>query len=302
MIRHAEGTANAWTPDGFNDFLNYYPATHWDTVPEPLDLNPAFAAVWNQPGSIQTNHDIAIALTPGLFAEWLPGCFRAAYNAFRHAGHRVLKSRVRSNLNVLEQSAVVGAEVSSWLHTNEYFIWCGHSKGGLELLHALETHPNLRARCIAAIVVQPPVGTSPVLQHFSSDKASVGQRLSKRLLGTRFFSRGVSDISADRDPDLERWLSHFRSSVPTINVVSWSVEPTNWIDSWHRTLGKVRPGIAHDGQFLTHEQLLPELPVVALPRLDHAQPVLGGNAFNVARFWQTLVVVATNLAMQAGST
>ena len=302
MIRHVDDPANAWTPDGFSDFLRYYPATQWHTVPEPLDLSPDFAAVWKQTGPVQTNRDIAIALTPGLFAEWLPGCFRAAFKAFRQAGHRVLRSRVRSNRNVLKQSSVIGAELSSWLRTNEGFIWCGHSKGGLELLHALETHPHLRARCIAAIVVQPPVGTSPVLQHFSSDNASVGQRISKRLLGTRFFARGVRDISGDRNPDLSRWLSNFRPSVPTINVASWSIEPTSWIDSWHQTLGRVCPGIAHDGQFLTHEQLLPELPVIALPRLDHAQPVLGGNAFDVARFWQTLVGVAESSALQDLST
>jgi hypothetical protein len=82
--------------------------------------------------------------------------------------------------------------------------------------------------------------------------------------------------------------------VPTLCAASWSIEPTSWIDSWHQILQAACPGIAHDGQFLTSDMVLPRTPLVTLPRIDHAQPVLGGNGFDPARLWTTLIQLATS--------
>lgn len=279
---------------GFDDYLRFYPATPWQAAADAPDLSDAFLRQWHLASDTAARTDIAVVLTPGLFAEWLPGCFRAARDRFTRGGHRVLRTRVKSGRSVFEQADILSKELTQWLRDGESFIWCGHSKGGLELHRALHINEALRARCVGAVTVQPPVGLSHVLAHFSSNRATLSQRLTLQILGTPLLASGVHEISRERDPGLTRWLETFCPGVPAINVVSWSVEPTSWVDSWHRTLSEVRPGIAHDGQFLMHEQRLPATPTIALPRIDHAQPVLGGNGFDAGRFWQTLVQMATN--------
>lgn len=298
MIRHDSNASNAWTPSGFDEILQHYPKTDWPPIAEPLDLSAEFRNAWDAEIPARPDAETAIVLTPGLFAEWLPTCFRAARREFSRAGHRVRISHVRSSRGVFDQTEILISEIRSWLSTNERFIWCGHSKGCFELLRALELDPSLRERCIAAIVVQPPVGISHVLKSLQAEDAAFGQRLTNRVLNTRAFHNGVRDISVSRDPALTNWLTEFRPGVPTVCVVSWSVEPSSWIDSWHRTLSRACPGIAHDGQFLTTDQLLPETPVIMLPRIDHAQPVLGGRGFDPGRFWRTLAGVAVSPALQ----
>ena len=59
---------------------------------------------------------------------------------------------------------------------------------------------------------------------------------------------GVRDISRWRDPDITRWLAEFEPVVPTVCAVSWSIEPTSWVDSYHRTLNGIAPGHAHDAR------------------------------------------------------
>ena len=146
--------------------------------------------------------------------------------------------------------------------------------------------------------MQPPVGISHVLEHLNSSDASTSQKIAARVLASSAFINGVRDISIERDAETSQWLHGFTPSVPTLCAASWSIEPTSWIDSWHQILQEVCPGIAHDGQFLTSDQVLRGTPVVTLPRIDHAQPVLGGNGFDPARFWMTLIGLARSSLLQ----
>ncbi len=298
MIRQAGRAANAWRPEGFAELETYYPRTRWQRVAEHLDLTASFIDLWNTSREPGPERSIAIVLTPGLFAEWLPGCFRGAHSTFRDAGYRVLQSRVRTGVSVFAQAERLAHDVSEWLLDEERFIWCGHSKGGLEILRALECDSSLRRRCIAAIAVQPPVGISHVLEYLKSSEASATQKLASHVLASRIFVEGIRDISVNREYEFSQWLQHFKPSVPTLCAASWSIEPTSWIDSWHQILQKTCPGIAHDGQFMTSDQLLPETAVVTLPRIDHAQPVLGGNGFDPGKFWSTLTQLAMSPLLQ----
>jgi hypothetical protein len=289
MILEHHSSANPWSPSGFENFADRYPATEWTAPPARLDRTTQFAAIWPSADASALPRDLGIVLTPGLFAEWLPSCFRAANRAFTADGHRVLQTRVRTSLGVQAQAHALTDPILAWLRPRERFVWCAHSKGALDALWSLAVSPMLKDRCAAAVVVQPPVGRSWLIDRWLRTPATLGERSMGLLLRGGAFREGVRDISSDRDVRVAQWVAQFSAAVPTLHAVSWSVQPTRWVDSYHRQLGALRPGHAHDGQFYLSDQRLPATPIVGLPALDHAQPVLGGFGFDAARLWRALV-------------
>ena len=297
MISKRLDAANPWSPAGFERFTEWYPATEWSPPPPELDRTREFLALWQGAGTEavaaeRAAADVAVVLTPGLFGEWLPRCFSGAKRAFKGEGRRVLLTSVRTSLGVRAQARRLAAQIDAWLQPAERFIWCGHSKGGIEALWALAEHAPLRARCRAAVVVQPPVGYSWVVDKWVRTPDSFRERVLRRLLGSGAVRDGVRDISRSRDAEVSAWLETFAPDVPTLNAVSWSIQPTSWVDSYHGELRALRPGHAHDGQFFLCDQRLPATPLVGLPALDHAQPVLGGYGLDVGRLWRALVSCA----------
>lgn len=295
MILKRQTDANPWSPEGFERFIESYPATEWSPPAPELDRTRDLVDCWQEDRSFEhgeTADELAVVLTPGLFGEWLPGCFRGAKRAFESDRHRVLLTPVRTSLGIDAQGRRLAARILEWLRPGERFVWCGHSKGGIEVLWALSRDVALRSRCRAAVAVQPPVGHSWVLEKWLEAPESFREQAMKALLGHGIVREGVRDISKSRDARVSAWLEKFSPDVPTLHAVSWSTQPTSWVDSYHCELGKLRPAHAHDGQFYLCDQRLPDTPIVGLPSLDHAQPVLGGYGLDVGRFWRALVACA----------
>jgi hypothetical protein len=292
MIRERQTDANPWAPSDFGRFADYYPATEWAPPMAQLDRTQEFAARWSAIENQRLPAAAAVVLTPGLLAEWLPTCFRAARRAFAADGHRVLQTPTRTSRGVRAQAAVLTERILAWLQPHERFIWCAHSKGGLEALWSLDASADLRARCAGVVVVQPPVGSSRLVDRWLGAPATLGDRARGYFLRSRLCREGARDASSDRDPVVSEWLEAFRPAVPTLLVVSWSVRATSWTDSYHGVLNSLRPGHAHDGQFYLRDQRLPATPIIGLAELDHAQPVLGGGRLDSARLWRALASCA----------
>ena len=290
MILKAQLSAKQWSPDGFVQFRGFYPATEWRDVVTELDRSDVFRNAWLT--GARPPASLAIVLTPGLFSEWLPGCYSRARTRFREAGHRCLKTRVLTGRSVADQANRLAEQVLRWLRPGERFIWCTHSKGGIDALWALEENVELRQRCAAAALVQMPMGHSWVIADIEDRPGSLGDRTLRASMRTPFFARGVTEISRRRSPELDQWLRTLEPPVPLIHAATWSLQATSWIDSWHARLNSLRPGHAHDGQFFLADQRIERAPVVCLPRLDHAQPVLGGLGLDVGRLWTSLASVA----------
>jgi alpha-beta hydrolase superfamily lysophospholipase len=285
-------STTAWMPEGFVAYKDHYPNTAWQCVPAEYDKTGEFIDRWLSLEPCRMDGISTVVLTPGLFSEFLPRCFAPAARALDAAGFRVMRTRVRSRYGVRNQASRLAAELMARLEPGERFIWCGHSKGAIDLLFALETTPSLRDVCAAAVVVQPAVGISRVVDRWQNDPRGVRERAGSALIGRWPVRDGVREISGARDPVIADWLEEFTPAVPTVCAVSWSIQPTSWVDSYHRTLNEIAPGHAHDGQFLLVDQRLPGASLVCLPQLDHAQPVLGGHSFEAGRFWRALVEVA----------
>jgi hypothetical protein len=292
MIVRRSNRANPWTPEGFEHYAVHYPSTVWPPVPAETDRSGDFVAQWQSREPRRSPHVRTVAITPGLFSEFLPRCFAPAVRELAAAGFRVIRTRVRSRYGVREQAARLSRELAAALEPGDRFVWCGHSKGAIDLLYALETTPSLRDACAAAVVVQPAVGKSRVIERWQHEPQGLGERVGRTLVASGPVREGVRDITGARDPVVTDWLGGFAPVVPTICAVSWSIQPTSWVDSYHRTLSEVAPGHAHDGQFLLVDQRIPHVSLVCLPEIDHAQPVLGGHSFDAGRFWRTLVEIA----------
>ena len=292
MIVNRQDCASPWDPRGFEAYARHYPATDWQPVAPEHDLTNAFVSHWDR-NRLRAIQDVnTVAFSPGLFSEFLPGCFAAGKRALTDSGFRVIRTRARSRYGIREQVSRLAVELGKRLAPGEPFVWCGHSKGGIELLYALETVRVLRESCVAALVVQPAVGTSRVVDRWLNRPTGIGERIGRQLISTPLIRTGVRDISNDRDPAITGWLESFVPSVPTVCAVSWSIRPTSWVDSYHRTLNRIAPGHAHDGQFFLADQRIPGVSLVCLPEIDHAQAVFGGHGFDAGRFWRALISIA----------
>ena len=292
MIVNQPDSTSPWTPGGFGAYARHYPGTEWQPVPAERDLTGAFLTRWTADQPCYPEQIRTVVFSPGLFSEFLPGCFAAAKRALGGTGFRIIHTRARSRFSIRDQAARLSAELIRTLEPHERFVWCGHSKGAIELLYALETVGSLRDACAAAVVVQPALGMSRVVDRWQNYPQGLRERIGRALISSPPVRAGVRDISGDRDPVISGWLGNFEPAVPTVCAVSWSIQPTSWVDSYHRTLNEIAPGHAHDGQFLLVDQRIPGASLVCLPELDHAQAVFGGHSFDAGRFWRTLVNIA----------
>ncbi len=291
----------AWTPDGFDDWRTPYPATPFRRADGGLDASARFLDGWHRDAA-RLPIATTVVLIAGLYSEWLPGCHRAARQRLGAAGYAVLSVPVRASRGVFDQGARIAAWLRAHLPASGDFVVLAHSKGGIDTLAALAGDAALRARCTGLALVQPPVGPSAIVDaifatHREPDArarphpASLLEPIARRLLSSRWAADGTRDISSRRDPRVAALLGAPPRDLHCVHAVSWSVAAATRLDSHHARLNARRPGCAHDGQFYLDHQVLPGLPQVCLPRLDHGQPVIGGLGFDAGRFWLALADV-----------
>jgi hypothetical protein len=125
-------------------------------------------------------------------------------------------------------------------------------------------------------------------QTITRRRTRFSEKAQKAIFSLPAFRDGCEQLIAPGIDECVATLQACPFPFPVISVATWSVEPTSWVDSNHRRLGEIRPGHAHDGQFYLHDQLWPCAEQLVLGRIDHAQSVMGGHGFDVARFWKTL--------------
>lgn len=297
----------AWSPFGFDDWRQHYPATPFERAPASLDWTGRFIDCWHAPG-VDACPDTVIVLIAGLYSEWIPACFRDAARALHAARYSILRVPVRSSRGVAEQGRHIVRTLNVRLPAGRRFIVLAHSKGGLDALAALRADSGLRARCDGIALVQPPVGPSAIVdglleQHGARiDPAWLGWAAGK-LLRTRWLHAGSRDIGSGRDAGIANLLSGLPGDLHCLHVVSWSVERSSRFDAHHLRLDRYRPGCAHDGQFYLDHQTIRDMPQVCVPHLDHGQPVLGGAGFDAGRFWLALValLIETRAAAVSGA-
>lgn len=291
-------TVRPWSPLGFDNWREYYPATQFCLKPDKLDLGQQFAQCWEKPVPAWPRSTV-IVLIAGLYSEWLHRCHQDGYDALKRQGYPVLRLQVRSSNGVMAQGELLAIQLNAVLAPGQRFVVLAHSKGGLDALATLQNHATLRHLCDGVALVQAPIGPSIIVDQILARNKHAAHNPNRRradhlrrlMLRLPPVAAGTRDISSQRDPRVAAMLDALPPELHCIHVVSWSSRPSSRFDSHHARLNMSRPGYAHDGQFYLEHQALEEIPQLGLPHLDHAQPVLAGLGFDAGRFWLALAAL-----------
>ena len=299
-MRRAE---HHWTPEGFEQYRELFPRTPpLDPAPSP-DWSAPFSEAWQRglpeiEGSLRKHAaTTTVVFVRGYLGRYMPGNLAAPCAALRRIGFDAFIARNRSGGTVAGNVAMLTHQLTERA-SRARVVFCGHSRGGLECLTLLARHPCIAQRCDGVALSQAPHGPSYVMESvlegrhreasFAAHRraSEAAQRAALALLRAQ---RGGRELTSTVWPTLVQDVEGIRWPFPVVQTASWSSQPTAWLDSFHRRLGEIRPGRAHDGQFFLDDLIWPELPHVLLPRVDHAQPAVGGYGFDPARYWLALL-------------
>ena len=302
---------SGWSPDGWADFVDRYPNT--PDLPDSASSGVRhFSNIWQSSGVLNRDtgraighlDDTLVVLVRGIFGNLMPGNFVPVLRYFRHSSVQVIRPRCYTMGTIEESAGHLFRQIRPALESSQRILWLCQSRGGLDAMWAIREYPELREKTSGLVAVQTPSDRSEIMQsvvkreHAASGmslRSRASEQLQRAVLGLPAFRDGALQLTS---PAIDRYVEALRReaySFPFVSVATWSVEPTSWVDSFHRRLGEIRPGCAHDGQFFIEDQLWTNALQLVLGRIDHAQSVMGGRGFPLVRFWDTLATLACEL-------
>ena len=289
-----------WEPSQFGAYRTLYPETPDLSLPD-TSATDSFERAWRFDDTDldrrvqQALAGVSVVFVRGYLGNWMPGNLVGPRRGLQALG---IDARIASN----RANANVDTNAASLVHQLEHLpgalLLCGHSKGGLECLWALDRSPALRERTLGVILSQTPRGPSGVLESLLTGAHQDTLPGWSRWAEEWMQRLGLYAIRADHGgrqlttgplDDVIATLDARDWSLPVWQTASWSSRPTTWLDSFHGRLEEIRPGCAHDGQFFLEDLFWPDIPHVLLAHVDHAQPVMGGFGFDEARYWKAVI-------------
>lgn len=298
--------ARTWSPEGFEAYRDLFPRTAALDPGLDLECNARFAEAWHGGTPLLETtlrphaSELTVVFVRGFLGHYMPGNLAAPCMALRRLGFDAFIAdnfpggTVEGNV-----AALAGQLAGRTLRARLFF--CGHSRGGLECLTLLAANDSLSLRCTGVAMSQTAHGPSYVMESvlqgrhrergfsFRRRVAETAQRAG--LILARAHAGGL-ELTTSHWPALVEKIDRIPRPFPVLQTASWSVRPTAWLDSFHERLGEIGPGRAHDGQFFLEDLLWPGIPHVLLPRLDHAQPAVGGCGFDHVRYWLAILSLA----------
>jgi hypothetical protein len=305
-----------WTPNRWDDYAQWYPAT--PPLPESASAGwRDFSNIWERMESDNFNATAAFrdsrrtlfVLVRGIFGNLMPGNFAPVLERFRAAGLFAVRPRTYVVGTVAKSAARLYREVRSLPEQADRVIWLSQSRGGLDVLWALTRYPELREMTAGVALVQTPSAASAIMQSvltgcyaesIGSWRTRLAEKAQKTIFALPAFREGCEQLISPGIDEYVATLQGYPFPFPVLSVATWSIEPTSWVDSYHRRLGEIRPGHAHDGQLYLHDQLWQIAEQLVLGRIDHAQSVMGGNGFDLVRFWATLATMLLERSIEGG--
>ena len=295
VIQRDPASAHLGSAGAFARYSRWYPNTPnllalagGSSAPDASD---EFQKAWIARAAPPALPDARYLLVRGLFGALIPGHFRAARRALRDAGLRV-DIAPGNPLGLIDDNvARLVAYFRACACDDRPLIILAHSRGGLESLLALQAIASRRRLNAAIVLCQTARAPSPALHEIL-----VGTRWSERPL--RLALRAGGALPACREIDdpatgaRARSLDDTVSALPAISVATWSAQPSRSLEAQHVRIGRLAPGVAHDGLFFTQDLIWPTATQVLLADVDHAQPGVGGGGFDSGRFWLTLAALA----------
>lgn len=292
-----------WKPEGFDNYLKYFPNTPELKLPDSQNSTNQFCDIWNL-GSKSTekslsemSKDITVIFVRGYLGRFMLNSLKAPVNLLRKLGFDSIILKQKAGGSQKENVRLMLQQLKRRQNRN-HFIFCAHSRGGLECLNLLKENEDIRIKTKALIMSQTAHGPSYVLEsilqgaHQKENYSwyrSLTEKIQLATLSTIRAKAGGEELTSKIWPNLVKTVEKQRFNFPVLQTASWSTQPTMWLDSFHERLKEIRPHCAHDGQFFLDDLIWPNIKHVLLPHLDHAQPVVGGFNFDHKKYWLTLI-------------
>jgi len=241
--------------------------------------------------------DCTLLMVRGLFGGWIPNHFRAPLRHFKHLGWQVEIGRTVAAGTLAHNAAALGAQIDPLIAAGRRPIFLAHSKGGLEVLLALAASPARSAATAGVIGVQVPRGGAPYLEHLfagaDSEKRRHALGLSERLEAALLTALGARtacmELNTRNLRAVAERLESILPTVPSLMVATSAQHMSNVLELRSRHIEQAHPGQAHDGVFLSSDQIWSGTRMLILDGIDHAQPSVGGLGFAHQYFWAALL-------------
>lgn len=279
----------------FSTFGLHYPKT---ANPSNTILN--FSPFLTSP--IQETSHFAISTTfvlvRGIFGTWMPGHFLEVLKGLKARRFQVFIANLDTVGGVEKNAEALKIEIHRRVPPDQSIVFLCHSKGGLDALAALASDPQLQKRTQGIVLVQTPRFSSKVLESILLKKHQEslnsrfqrgGEALTRFALKSLGWTEGPLDLTQEPMEKTIEKIDRVHFKFPVLSLVSWSISPSSWTDSFHKRLSQIQPQTANDGQFYLEDLIWPNFHRLGLGNLDHAQPVMGGLGFDAAHLWLKLI-------------
>jgi hypothetical protein len=279
----------------FSTYLSHYPKT------PPIDnniVNFAPYLVSQQAGSPIPDSSVVYVFVRGIFGTLMPGNFVKVLNFFKAQGLKTLVAKTDTVGTVEKNSNLLANFVIEKVPPGSRLVFLCHSKGGLDALTALSENTVLRSRTDGVILAQTPRASSKVIESMLLNDFSgslgwgrqwIGEKITSTVLKSLGWTGGPLDLTTSRMEIIAKKIDESSFPFLVMSLVSWSLRPSSWTDSFHHRLSQIKPQVAHDGQFYLNDLVWPQFHKVGLGGLDHAQPVMGGLGFDETQLWLCLI-------------
>lgn len=292
-----------WTPLGNLNYLNHYPNTPF--LPKcNQNISETFINKWQSLFEIKNrvaplgSSEITIVLVKGIFGDLMPGNFNSTYKLLKSLGLDVIFAKPHKASATIEKNAAsfknsIERQITS---KEKKLLFLTHSKGGLDTLWAMLKFPQLKERTVGVALVQCTRNASEILEGIFtkkhpnySQKDNIKDLITNKIITYSGYKSGCLDLTSPKINTTIDLIDKQRFEFPIISVATWSIFPTSRLESFHKRLKLIRPGCAHDGLFYIENQLWPNFEQIILGNIDHSQPTLGGNGFDDAHFYLSLL-------------
>lgn len=274
-----------WHPKNLIDFTQYYPSS---VHPCNDDLFNEYVSCFDSSES-DCSEKPKIIIVKGFFADFMPGYMAKPIRYLTSLGFEVELAKTKSG-GSCDENAKRLLEI---LPRNQDFLLLCHSKGGLDILRALQMGLNqthLKGIIFSQTPLKASIVVDEILGFIPPRFPNWRHQLKNKLM--LFATRVCGQINAARAISTESSIFRenlFRNTIieaPFLSISTWSIKASSWVDSYHKRLSISRAGHAHDGQFFLDQQdWTGRSENLVLGGIDHAQPGMGGLGFDPGKYW-----------------
>jgi pimeloyl-ACP methyl ester carboxylesterase len=279
------GTKKLWAQDG--NPIRIYRDLDWMGP----DLTPEFQASRERSISLDSQNT-HVVLVPGFLHEWFPGYFDSIRDWLSSLGLSHESLQTKSTLDSATNADFVEAAI---LKSEKRVVLVAHSRGGVEVLHALLRNPALREKITGVLFIQSPFFGTWVADFFQFESWERFVKTSHLLpRKTREFLFGIWRATRSLTA-LERqgWMHTHHAEIQNLFVGQAlpAITLTSSDDRFFRLQSfeffrrmMIWKGLATDGVVPEKSMQIPGVPRVSLKRLDHAGLVFRNSRLRESQF------------------